>query len=72
MREQEETLAAIGTRVEQLLELCRRLREENYSLRQSQEQLVSERATLLTRNEQARARVETMIVRLKSLEQNNA
>lgn len=72
MREHEEMLAAVTARVEQLLELCRRLREENHSLRQSQEQLVGERAALMTRNEQARARVETMIVRLKSLEQSNA
>jgi cell division protein ZapB len=39
-------------------------------LRHSQEQLSTERATLLAKNEQARSRVEAMIQRLKSLEQN--
>jgi cell division protein ZapB len=66
------TVAEIAARVDQLVELCRRLSEENRSLRQSQEQLASERAGLIARNEQARARVEAMIGRLKSLEQNQA
>ncbi len=63
-------LAEIDERVDRLVELCRRLGEENRSLRHSQEQLANERATLIARNEQARTRVEAMIGRLKSLEQN--
>ena len=35
-----------------------------------QDQLIAERAALLTKNEQARSRVEAMILRLKSLEHN--
>jgi cell division protein ZapB len=66
------TLAEISAQVDQLVELCRRLSEENRSLRQSQEQLSNERAGLIARNEQARTRVEAMIGRLKSLEQNQA
>ncbi|KAB2900701.1 MAG: TIGR02449 family protein [Xanthomonadales bacterium] len=65
-------LASIQERVDRLLLLCRTLQEENRSLRASQEQLASERAQLLARNEQARSRVEAMIARLKSLEQNQA
>jgi cell division protein ZapB len=75
MSENEQTLTAIadiGTRVDQLVELCRRRGEENRSLRHSLEQLAGERAGLLARNEQARIRVEAMIGRLKSLEQNQA
>lgn len=59
----------IATRVDQLITLCNRLADENRSLRLSQEQLMSERANLLAKNEQARSRVEAMINRLKSLEQ---
>ena len=44
--------------------------DENRSLRASQEQLMGERAALLSKNEQARSRVEAMILRLRSLEQN--
>jgi cell division protein ZapB len=60
----------IAQRIDQLIALCQRLFDENRSLRQSQEQLMAERANLLAKNEQARARVEAMIHRLKSLEQN--
>lgn len=75
MSEHEHTLSAlaeISSRVDRLVDLCRRLSEENRSLRQSQEQLANERASLIARNEQARTRVEAMISRLKSLEQNQA
>ena len=60
----------IAQRVDQLIALAQRLAEENRSLRTSQEQLMTERANLLAKNEQARSRVEAMINRLKSLEQN--
>ncbi|HVJ62715.1 MAG TPA: TIGR02449 family protein [Tahibacter sp.] len=63
-------LREVSARIDQLVEQCRRLSEENRSLRQSQEQLATERAVLLSKNEQARIRVEAMIARLKSLEQN--
>jgi cell division protein ZapB len=60
----------MSARLEKLLELVRRLADENRSLRQGQEQLASERAQLLNKNELARSRVEAMINRLKSLENN--
>jgi cell division protein ZapB len=63
-------LAALGEQVDRLLDTVRRLSEENRSLRHSQEQLASERAGMMARNEQARSRVEAMIQRLKALENN--
>lgn len=63
-------LADISTRLDRLLEIVHRLSEENRSLRTSQEQLNAERQSLLAKNEQARSRVEAMIVRLRSLENN--
>lgn len=68
----EQQMREFTERVEQLITLAQRLAEENRSLRQSQEQLSAERAGLIARNEQARSRVEAMIGRLKSLEQNQA
>ena len=68
----EQSLLSISQRLDRLLELCRTLQDENRSLRHSQEQLATERAQLLARNEQARSRIEAMIMRLKSLEQNQA
>jgi len=64
----EAELAALSRALDQALERMRRLAEENASLRRGRDQLVGERAALMTRNEQARARVEAMIERLKSLE----
>ena len=60
----------MSARLDKLLELVRRLADENRSLRQGQEQLTNERAQLLNKNELARSRVEAMIHRLKSLENN--
>ena len=60
----------LSARLDKLSELVRRLADENRSLRQGQEQLSAERAQLLNKNELARSRVEAMINRLKSLENN--
>ena len=63
-------LKALADKLDRLLSTNARLHEENLSLRTSQAQLSQERAALLAKNEQARARVEAMISRLKALEQN--
>lgn len=63
-------LQKLEQRVERLVELCLRLREENRVLRQSQENLNAERAGLLEKNELARSRIEAMISRLKAMEQH--
>ena len=55
-------------RVDQLVDKCSRLQEENMALRQQQSHLVAERATLIEKSELARTRVESMISRLKSME----
>lgn len=67
LRQQLDDLTA---KLDMLGAVMARLVEDNRSLRASQEQLIGERAALLTKNEQARARVEAMILRLKSLEHN--
>jgi len=52
-----------------LLQACEHLKQENMLLRERQNTLVAERARLIEKNELARTRVESMIVRLKALEQ---
>jgi len=64
-------IAALSQQLDRLIEMVRRLNEENRSLRHSQEQLANDRAGLMARNEQARSRVEAMIQRLKALESNS-
>lgn len=63
-----DALAQLGSRIDALSALVQRLADENRQLRAVQTQLADERAQLLSRNEQARSRVEAMIERLKSLE----
>jgi cell division protein ZapB len=55
--------------VDELLERCQRLREENQGLRARQDVLTAERAELFEKTEQARARVEGMLTRLKTMEE---
>ena len=63
-------LKRLEKRLEDLLIVTvSQIREENRALRQRQDTLTSERAGLLQKNEQVRARVEAMIGRLKSMEQ---
>lgn len=63
-------LPLLSQRLEQLLELTRRLDEENRQLRAQQDQWLHERSALISKNDQARSRVEAMIQRLKALEHN--
>ncbi|AHK80042.1 hypothetical protein M911_13760 [Ectothiorhodospira haloalkaliphila] len=67
--EADRTLRDLETRIEALARACDRLRNENNMLRQQNEQLLTERSILTERGEQARIKVESMINRLKSMEQ---
>ena len=62
-------LKRLEKRLEDLIVTVSQVKEENRALRQRQDSLTAERATLLQKNEQVRARVEAMIGRLKSMEQ---
>ena len=65
----EQELQKLEVRLEELVNSITRLKEENRSLRNQQDSLVSERANLIEKNEMARTRVEAMINRLKAMEQ---
>ena len=65
----ERELKQLEKRVDALVDVCDQLKDENRSLKQRQDALTAERATLLQKNEQVRARVEAMIGRLKAMEQ---
>jgi cell division protein ZapB len=57
-------------RLNALIRLNERLREENVSLRARQDLLVAERSELIEKTEQARSRVEAMLSRLRAMEEN--
>jgi len=64
----ESELQRLELRVNDLLALVHQLAEENRALRNRQDTLATERATLLQKNEQVRTRVEAMIGRLRTME----
>ena len=61
-------LVRLEKRLDELVVICSQLKEENSSLKDRQDSLIADRATLLQKNEQVRARVEAMITRLKAME----
>ena len=54
--------------VNELLELCKKLGDENSNLRAQLQHITGERGTLVELKEQARSQVEAMIMRLRSME----
>ena len=61
-------LKRLERRLDELIATIGQLKEENRALRQRQDTLMTERASLLQKNEQVRGRVEAMIGRLKAME----
>ncbi len=66
MNEQE--LKTLESRIDQLIRLCENLKKENDLLKSQQNSYTTERADLISKNEQARKRVEAIVTRLKSME----
>jgi cell division protein ZapB len=64
----DQELQRLEKRLDELVVICSQLKDENRSLKERQDSLVSDRVTLLQKNEQVRARVEAMIGRLKAME----
>jgi len=63
-------LDMLERKVNELIELCQVLARENRALRSRQNTWSTERAKLIEKNELAKSKVESMISRLKSLEQD--
>ena len=61
-------LERLEKKLDELVVICSQLKDENKSLKERQDSLIADRATLLQKNEQVRARVEAMIGRLKAME----
>lgn len=66
----ETVIKHLERRVDELLQRMNALSHENRSLRESQTAMLSERSRLIEKTELARTRVEAMISRLKSMEQD--
>lgn len=64
-------LDTLEARLNELLEISSRLRNENETLHSREEKLLDERAQLLKKNDLARTKVEAIISRLKTLSQDS-
>jgi len=62
--------SALEQKVSEIIEICAVLSRENKALRAQQQNWTTERAKLIEKNELAKSRVESMITRLKALEQD--
>ena len=67
----EKKLQQLEARIEELIRISSRLRLENESLHAREARLLEERAQLLKKNDVARSKVEAIITRLRSLEQES-
>ena len=63
-------LKILESRIDELIETCRRLKSENHSLKSEQNNLNEQHARLMEKTRVVRARIETMIDRLKALERS--
>ncbi len=61
-------LGVLEARVDDLIKTVDALKNENSALRDQQKNLISERAVLIEKTEQARFRIESMIARLRAME----
>ena len=61
-------ISKLEEQVNELLELCQKLGNDNTDLRAQLQQLTSERSNLMETKEKVRVQVESMITRLRSME----
>jgi cell division protein ZapB len=66
----DQQLKTLEERIQQLVDQCDQYKRQNRTLRTREAQLLEERAQLLKKNDQARVKIEAMISRLKSMEQD--
>jgi cell division protein ZapB len=64
-------LKQLESRIDQLIETCQRLKKENQLLKAQQGNATAEHARLMEKTRVARARIESMINRLKALERGS-
>ncbi|MGD8558730.1 MAG: TIGR02449 family protein [Gammaproteobacteria bacterium] len=62
-------ITKLENRIDELITICDQLKSENSQLRERQSLLMEEREKLVEKNNTARGRVETILTRLRSMEQ---
>lgn len=63
-------ISTLEKRIDDLIALCDELERKHSAMASDREKWLEERRRLLEKNEAAKAKIEAMIMRLKSLEQD--
>ncbi|MGM0632738.1 MAG: TIGR02449 family protein [Pseudomonadota bacterium] len=66
----DENFNTLNEKIDALIALCAAMKQENQLLRANEHNWQTERQQLLENNRQAKHRLETVLTRLKSLEQS--
>lgn len=66
----DQPITTLEQKIDELIKFCEALNNENNALKSKASNWALERSRLVEKNEIARVKVEAMITRLKSLEQN--
>ncbi len=67
----DQQLKALANKIDDLIQLCDQLDQENRALKTDAANWLQEREQLVEKTEVARSKVESMITRLKALEQQS-
>lgn len=65
------SIKSVERKIDELIQLCEQLNRENQTLKASAESWQQERESLLEKTNMARSKVESMIQRLRALEQES-
>jgi len=65
----EDSFQSLNSKVDDLINLCAEMKRENQLLKASENSLQAERKQLLERNKEAKSKLESVLVRLKAMDQ---
>ena len=66
----EQTLQPLESKIDELIAFCAHLQQENKTLKDRESNLLTERTELIEKNHVARQKVESIISRLKAMQEN--
>jgi cell division protein ZapB len=69
MQMSEDSFQSLNEKVDDLIELCAEMKRENQLLKANESNWQSERQQLLERNKEAKSKLESILVRLKAMDQ---
>jgi len=65
----EDSFHSLNSKVDDLIELCAEVKRENQALKANESNWQSERKQLIERNQEAKSKLESILVRLKAMDQ---